>query len=226
MYKYILMDNDGTLMDFEKAKRESVKMSWNMLGMEKEFTEEIQQTYDKINDKWWLMLEKGEVTRDELETGRFADFFEKVGVVADPQKMMELYEENISHMKFILDGATETMKKLSEKYEIYIITNGFSNIQHGRLDDCEFTPYFRKMYVSGDIGLVKPDKAYFDYVMKDIGDMDKSAYLVVGDSLSSDILGAKNAGMDCAWVHPKGKVTDLPIKYHIESVKELTEILL
>lgn len=115
------------------------------------------------------------------------------------------------------------MRELSGKYRVFIVTNGIAFVQHGRLDDCEFTPYFEKMYVSEETGFAKPDKRYFDYVLADIGDSDLTSYLVVGDSLSSDIKGAMNAGIDAVWVNPDEKPLPdgMTVKSQIKSISDL-----
>lgn len=225
MYKYILMDNDGTLMDFARAQAKAIELAWNESKTinPKKYNPSLGEIYDGVNDSWWKKLERGECTKQELTTGRFREFLKEAGVSGDENEMAELYEQNLSHQKFLLDGATEKMRELSEKYRVFIITNGIAFVQHGRLDDCEFTPYFEKMYVSEETGFAKPDKRYFDYVLADIGDSDLSSYLVVGDSLSSDIKGAMNAGIDAVWINPDEKPLPegMSVKYQIKSIKEL-----
>lgn len=228
-YKYILMDNDGTLMDFLKAQATAIEIAWSQCKSigDTKFTPDMLEIYDRVNDSWWKKLERAECTKDELLTGRYRDFLAEAGVKGDENEIAKLYEMNLSQQKFLLPNAVETMKKLSEKYRVFIVTNGVAFVQHGRLDDCEFTPYYEKMYVSEETGFAKPDKRYFDFVLNDIGDSDLSAYLVVGDSLTSDIKGANNAGIDCVWVNPSEKEvpSGVNVNYQVKSVAELGEIL-
>ncbi len=225
MYKYILMDNDGTLMDFARAQSKAIELAWNESETisPKKYSPSLGEIYDRVNDSWWKKLERGECTKKELTTGRFREFLKEAGVSGDENEIAKLYEENLSRQKFLLPGAVEKMRELSEKYRVFIITNGIAFVQHGRLDDCEFTPYFEKMYVSEETGFAKPDKRYFDYVLADIGDSDLSSYLVVGDSLSSDIKGAMNAGIDAVWINPDEKPlpSGINVKYRIKSIAEL-----
>ncbi len=225
MYKYILMDNDGTLMDFQRAQAKAIELAWNeckSIG-DVPYSEHLGEIYDRVNDSWWKKLERAECTKNELMVGRFRDFLKEAGVNGDENEMAKLYEVNLSRQKFLMPGAVEKMKELSGKYRVFIVTNGIAFVQHGRLDDCEFTPYFEKMYVSEETGFAKPDKRYFDYVLADIGDSDLTSYLVVGDSLSSDIKGAMNAGIDAVWVNPDEKPLPcgMKVKCQIKSISDL-----
>lgn len=228
-YKYLLMDNDGTLMDFVTAQAKALELTWNSMPQSAilPFSPYLLEVYDRCNKNWWAKLERGECTKAELQPGRFADFLEELGMIGDADEMTRIYGSELSKRQDMLPFAVETMKELSEKYEIFIITNGVTTTQHSRIDSCSFAPYFKKMYVSEETGFAKPDVKYFQYVMDDIGDNDTSHYLVIGDSLASDIKGAMNAGMDAVWINAEGTVNheNLPVKYEIKSVHQLIDIL-
>ena len=202
-YRYILLDNDGTLMDFITAQAKAFENTWNLMPQSAiiPFSPYLLDIYDKCNKRWWAKLEKKECTKAELVVERFLDLFEELGLVGDGDEMNRIYGAELSKRQDMYPGAVEGVKALSEKYKVYITTNGVTTTQHSRLDNCAFSPYFTKMYVSEETGFAKPDKRYFDYVMSDIGDTDPGHYLIIGDSLSSDILGAYNSGIDSIWVN-------------------------
>ena len=106
---------------------------------------------------------------------------------------------------------------------MYIITNGNKHVQQGRFNPSPLAKYFEKCYISEEVGFEKPDVRYFDAVMADIPDFDPATTLVVGDSLTSDIKGGINAGLDTCWYNPKGKAVpaDLPVTYVIRDLAQL-----
>lgn len=229
--KYILFDNDGTLMDFALAQEKALEKSYCDSGLSHiiPYSEKVLQCYDSVNKEWWAKLERGECTKAELQLGRFEDFFKSLGIEkGDAADMCRRYAEELGNGRFILEGAKDITEKLSRRYEIYITTNGVASIQHSRIDSCEYVDFIKGIFVSEEAGFAKPHKEYFDYVMEKIGDRDPQHYIVIGDSLSSDILGANNAGIPCVWFNPKGteKPENLRIEYIISSLNELENILL
>jgi HAD superfamily hydrolase (TIGR01549 family) len=127
----------------------------------------------------------------------------------------------------LLDGAEEVCRALYGKYKMYIITNGIEAVQTARFGGCAIKEYFEKCYISDAIGVAKPKKGFFDAVAADIPDFDKSQALVIGDSLTSDIKGGVEYGIDTCWLNPKGKeVPDgMNITYVIKDIRDILEIL-
>lgn len=228
-YQYLLFDNDGTLMDFKKAQSAALEKAYAACDSSRRipYSQKILDIYDRCNESWWAKLEKGLCTKAELQIGRFSDLFREIGCEEDPQLFNSHYMKYLGEGRFLIEGALELLKELSASYEIYIITNGVSQTQHNRIDHCAFAPYIRGIFVSEETGFVKPQKEYFDYVMNKIGCMDKNRYLIIGDSLSSDIKGAQNAGIDALWYNPKHKSggTDLPILGELSNLGQIREFL-
>ena len=117
--------------------------------------------------------------------------------------------------------------KLSQNHTLSIVTNGVGMTQKKRFSSSEISPYFSNILISEDIGIAKPDKRFFDEVFKVINCAEKSQILLVGDSLSSDIQGANNAGIDCCWFNPKCAKLDKPLQitYTITDLRQLSDIV-
>lgn len=229
-YKHILLDNDGTLMDFVMAQEKALENVYKAspLSAILPWSPYILECYDKANKAWWAKLERGECNKAELQLGRFYDFFELIGLLGDAEEFNTNYMTELGKGQYLIEGALDVVKALSEKYPLYITTNGVAKTQHNRIDTCEFAPFITKLYVSEETGFAKPKKEYFDYVMNDIGDTDPAHYIIVGDSLASDIKGARNAGIDSIWYNPEGldNPENIPVTHEIKDIKELLTILL
>lgn len=201
-YTTILFDADNTLLDFSKSEHNSLIKTMEFYGVP--VTENNINTYVKINDSLWKRLEKKEITKPELKKIRFRMFFDSIGFPfeKDALEVNEHYLGLLSQCGYTMDGAQELSKRLSEAgYELYIVTNGVAKTQALRLEKSGLLPYFKDVFVSEAIGIPKPDKRFFDYVLERINEKDKNRIVVIGDSLSSDIRGAENSGLDSIWLN-------------------------
>lgn len=221
-YTTLLLDLDETIFDFKKTEYIAIKKLMKSFDIEP--TDENVKLYSGINDEKWHMLERKEITREQLFVSRFEDFFKRLNVNADAVKANEEYIGYVAQGGYILDGAIETCEKLSKEYKLYIITNGSKRSQTGRLSNSPILEYIENVFISEDIGHNKPSKEYFDYVLSHIDEKDKSKILVVGDSLQSDIKGAVNSGLDSCWINRKGEKSDAPA-YELKSINDIFEIL-
>ena len=135
--------------------------------------------------------------------------------------------DHLSNQTCLIDGAEEICRKLVERYELYIVTNGISMIQRSRFSKSVLKPYFRGLFISEEIGAGKPSEKYYDHVLAAIGCSRKEAYLAIGDSLTSDCAGAVNYGLDIVYYNPNGKSdSGLPLTFTIQKLSELEKILL
>lgn len=202
-YRYLLFDADNTLFDFDKCEKHAFELAFSENG--EKYTDEIYCKYHLINDGIWKELEKGLIERDELKVERYRRLFEALGIEGDGYKSIAVsYEKLLAEQSFELDGAFEALGELSGEYGIYVVTNGLTSVQTGRFGASRLTRFIRKIYISEQMGVAKPDPRFFERVVSDIGDGDLSKYLVIGDSLSSDMDGAIAAGIDCCWFNPGG----------------------
>lgn len=224
-YKTLLFDADRTLFDFNMAEYQAIRKLCAYLEIP--FSDNVYNTYSTLNDALWKQFEKKEITHSFLQKNRFEQFLNKLGRQGDPEKLNSMYLSFLAEGSYLLNDAFYVCEKLSKKYDMAIITNGLIRAQTNRFNNSDIAPFFSKLYISEQIGVQKPDKKYFDYVLNDISIDDKSSVLVIGDSLSSDILGAQNAGLDSCWFNPKNAECTLstPPTYTISDLKELLEML-
>lgn len=224
-YQNILFDADGTLFDFTRAEHDA--LSDTLMSFEIPDTEEIHRGYSEANAAQWALLEKKLVTREELKINRFRNFLSTFGFHRNAAEMARFYENALSTKSYLIDGAEEICRTLTENCDLYIITNGFKHIQSGRFRTSPLLPLLKGVFISEEIGVEKPDPLFFSYVAEHIDDFTKETALVVGDSLSSDILGGIGAGIDTCWFNPDAKTApdDMPITYTISSLSQLKQIV-
>ena len=202
-YKYILLDIDNTLFDFDACERQAFYRAMTELGVPP--TEALHSRYSAINDACWRALERGEMTREALQAARYRRLAEEFSLSFDPDEANDLYLTHLAQTDTLYPGASDFVKALAEMAEIHIITNGLARVQTGRLQRSPLYPFFKKVFISEQVGAAKPDPAFFEAVATEIDGFDKSRAIVIGDSLTSDIKGANNARIDCIWYNPKGK---------------------
>ena len=224
-FDIVLLDADETVYDFKLAEKTAVSRTLASFGVTP--TDDVVQKYSEINLGCWKALERGELSREDLKSTRFRKLFEAVGAdTADYEAVNATYESNLAECSFLLEGALEFVKKLHEHCKIYLATNGLTVPQTGRFDRAAVKPYVDGIYISEQIGVSKPDKGYFDYIFRDLNITDKSRVIMVGDSLTSDMLGGRNAGLTTchylAGAEPSG--SDL-CDYEISEYDEFFDIL-
>ena len=223
-YSTILIDIDDTLLDFQKSEEFAIRSTIKTLDIEP--TDELVEKYKAINLKYWKMFERGEIEREALLVARFKEFCEIMDITnKDFSKLNETYFSILSGVPFEIDGAEQFLKKLSEKYNIYAVTNGVKRVQTKRLSLVNITKYLKKVYISEEIGFQKPNIEFFDYVLKDLNIENKEEILIIGDSLTSDIQGGINSNIDTMWYNPKGLISDINYTYEIKSYNDFFEII-
>ena len=225
MISILFLDLDDTILDFKKAEHIAIGKTIASFGVEP--TEQVRQRYSQINKAHWEMLERGELTREEVGTRRFAEVFAQEGVEGDAVACNALYLKNLAIGHYFLPGAEEAVQRLSKKYRLYIASNGNASVQVGRMTSANLYPYFEKVFISEHLGANKPSKEFFERSFVQIPGFDPRKAMIVGDSLTSDILGGINAGIATCWVNPDHKPGKPEIKpdYEIESIAQLEELL-
>ena len=223
-YSTILIDIDDTLLDFQKSEEFAIRSTIKTLDIEP--TDELVEKYKAINLKYWKMFERGEIEREALLVARFKEFCEIMDITnKDFSKLNETYFSILSGVPFEIDGAEQFLKRLSETYNIYAVTNGVKRVQTKRLSLVNITKYLKKIYISEEIGFQKPSIEFFDYVLKDLNIENKEEILIIGDSLTSDIQGGINSNIDTMWYNPKGLISDINYTYEIKSYDEFFELI-
>ena len=225
-FDIVLLDADETVYDFKLAERTAVGRALAAFGAP--VTDEVADLYSKGNLWCWKALERGDITREQLKPLRFQMLFERLG--ADPVDFTALndrYESELSRCGFMLPGALAFVKKLHETgVRIYMATNGLTVPQQGRFRRSGVAPYVDGVYISEQVGASKPAKEYFDYIFADIGVTDRSRSVILGDSLTSDMQGGRNAGITTVCYLGHHPPTRSPLcDYEIHSYDEFFAIL-
>ena len=224
MMEFLFLDLDDTILDFRQAEHTAITRTLSAFGIDP--TEEITEAYRRINLRCWKELERGTLTREDLKRVRFEKLFQQFEVEADVQAVSDTYMEFLGQGHWFLPGAEEAVERLSKKYRLFLASNGTASVQHGRMTSAGLYPYFEEVFVSQKIGHNKPSIEYFNACFAQVRDFDKSRCIMVGDSLSSDILGGINAGIATCWVAPMDKDPGaIRPDYRIESIAQLEGLL-
>ena len=202
-YTTILFDADGTLLDFHRSESEAIVEAMRLNGIEP--SGERVRLYSQINDGLWKRLERGEIEKRVLLYHRFELLFEALGIEGDAKKMADDYVSALSTKGYMLNGAEQMCKTLYGKARLYIVTNGVERVQRGRYARCGISRYFEDAFISDVIGVEKPSVKFFEYVAEHIDGFDKQKTVIVGDSLTSDMRGGLNYGIDTCWYNPANK---------------------
>lgn len=199
-YTTVLFDADATLFDFKRSEHEAVVDCLTYAGLPAD--DSVVKKYSEINEGYWKRLERGEVTKEELFSARWKDTLEYYGYDFSAEAMGDMYLEKLSEKAYLIEGAADICRELFGHVRLYIVTNGYARVQHKRFDSCELLKFFDGMFISEEMGAEKPSREYFDAVFARIPDIDKDKTVIIGDSLSSDIKGGINAGIDTCWYNP------------------------
>ncbi len=227
MYKYLLWDIDGTVLNFLAAEAYAIRVLFKKYKIG-ECSDEMLKLYSGINVKYWQMLERNELTKAEILVGRFREFFGEIGVdTSIAENFNEDYQITLGdHIEFV-DKAQDILLSQKGKYVLAAVTNGTKTAQEKKLRLLGLNEVFDAVFISENVGAEKPNKAYFDYVFENLGITNKNEVLLIGDSLTSDMKGGFIAGIDTCWFNPEHKPnkTDIPVTYEIDDLGKIAEIV-
>lgn len=225
MIECLLIDLDDTILDFHKAEKIALGKTLQFFGIDP--TEPIRARYSQINKEHWERLERKELTRQQVVVGRFAQLFDELGMQGDAERCAELYAENLSIGHYFLPGAVEALEILSKRYRLFLASNGNLSVQRGRLSSANIGSYFEDIFISQEMGADKPSIEYFERCFARIPGFRREKTMIVGDSLTSDILGGNNAGIYTCWVNPKHLPCrdGIHVDYELEALHQLPALL-
>lgn len=225
MYRNILFDLDNTLLDFNRAEREALSSVISGLGVKP--TQELVSLYSRINLSQWKRLELGELTLAETKVNRFRLFFEAIGVDASPKAATAEFEAQLHNGFYMVSGARELLRDLYGKYRLYIASNGTASVQRSRIEGADISGFFDGVFISQELGAKKPDADFFEKCFQGIAGFVREETLIVGDSLTSDILGGHNAGIASVWYNPQKhcNTENIMPTYEIERLDDLKAVL-
>ena len=223
-YPYLLFDADNTLFDFDAAEKNAHRQVCGKHRLS--FTEEGYALYRRCNAQLWQDFDRGLCSKEFLLTERFRRYLSLSGETGDPEAMNRDHLRALGESAVLLPGAEALCRRLAAGHELYLVTNAVESVQRARFERSAIRPYFRDVFISEAIGCGKPSPAYFAYVLRAVPGLTAENGLVIGDSLTSDIQGANNAGLACCWFNPRGlpRPEGLRIDYEVRTLEEILPI--
>ncbi|HWB61992.1 MAG TPA: YjjG family noncanonical pyrimidine nucleotidase [Chitinophagales bacterium] len=228
-YKHIFFDFDHTLWDFETNSTLALQQIFSENALAERGIasfEKFHYKYQPINDRYWARYHHGIVDKEQVRVGRFYDTLKEFGIDDSQlaEKMAEAYITISPKMTALFPDAIEVLQYLQQKYTMHLITNGFAEVQWIKIENSGLKPFFEHIIISEEVGTQKPDKAIFELAMQRAGTT-VDACIMVGDNYNTDIVGAKNAGIDQVFFNPKKNRRREPPTYEIVALSELKGIL-
>ncbi|MBQ9859429.1 MAG: YjjG family noncanonical pyrimidine nucleotidase [Clostridia bacterium] len=227
MIRVILWDVDGTLLDFHAAERVAIRHLFAQFSLG-ECTDEMLARYSMLNKQYWQRLERGEMTKPQILVGRFREFFATEGLdVTVAEAFNEAYQYSLGDTVAYCDDSLSIVRSLQDKVGQYVVSNGTIVAQNKKLRLSGLGELMDGIFLSEQVGAEKPSPVFFDHVFAHIEPVDKGEVLIVGDSLTGDIRGGKNAGIRTCWYNPHGETApaDCLPDYEITDLHQIYELL-
>lgn len=224
-YDWILFDADGTLFDYDQAEACALEQAFQQAGLA--YRAGCAEAYRRINARIWQEFEQGKITQALLRTRRFDLLFAELGIQADAAAFSARYLKNLAAGTQLIRGAEALLRSLHGRVGLALVTNGLAEVQRPRLAASTLAGYFTSVVISEEVGSAKPDPRIFEIALAQMGSPSRKRVLVVGDSLSSDILGGNRAGFDTCWYNPVAAPprADIPARFEIRRLEEVQAIL-
>lgn len=225
-YEIILFDADETLFDFKKS--ESYAFKNTMLEFNIQYLEDYHlKLYSDINSAIWKEFEIGLITQEKLKVERFKRLSDKLNIKFDETEFAKSYMKHLSCASFLYEYSIDLIETLHKYYKLFIVTNGLTDVQNKRIRKSNISKYFNDIIISEEVKVAKPDAKIFELALNNVDYTNKSNLLMVGDSLTSDIQGGINFGIDTCWFNPNRIVNKTRIKptYEISNLAELKDLL-
>lgn len=233
MCKTLFIDLDDTIWDFRANSVQALRQVYGEFSLEREFAdyEQFRSLYMKANHELWEEYHHNRVTKDFLIVERFARPFRQAGSAlgGDMSFIMSLndrYLDVLAWQKLLVPGAVDLLDYLTDKgYPLYILSNGFAEVQSRKLQAGGIARYFKRLVLSDEIGITKPDRRLFDYALQVVGGTAADT-VIVGDNYDADILGAMNAGWRAIYFNRDNLPVDGPRPhYMVTALEQLKAIL-
>ena len=205
-YTHLFFDLDNTLWDFTSNSYQALFATLSQLNLLNKIGsyDQFFKIYSEENDRLWELYRNRKRTKQELRIQRFEAAFARIGIDprVDGALLNETYFTEMLNQNKLIDGAQQLLDHLHGKYELAIITNGFTEVQYDKLKKSNITRYFRKVFISEEIGASKPGRKIFEHALKSMNAPKKST-LMIGDNWDTDILGASKFGIDQVYFNPQ-----------------------
>lgn len=228
-YTVVFLDLDDTILDTIKNSEESLLEIYKEYEVDRYAPSfyEFMEYYKSINSNLWKLYEQNLITKEELMKRRFLETFDKYHTITEDQSldlnMNFLLKTSVK--KNLIEGAIDVLDYLSSKYKLYIVSNGFTEIQYKKMEMVGVDKYFQGIILSDEVGKNKPHPGIFEYTLKKAGVV-VNQVVMVGDNVNTDIKGAQSVGIDQIWYNPNGSSNQGIIPtYEIKSLSEIKNIL-
>lgn len=224
-YQWLYFDADGTLFDYDLAEASALQNAFRAFDLP--YDANVMTQYHAINHQLWLEFEQGQVSAAVLRTRRFERLFTALGMPTAADGFSQRYLQELARGTQLIRGAEAVIRGLRARYHLAIITNGFQEVQRPRLAHSTIADCFEATIVSEEIGFAKPDARFFEAAFAQTGQPERSTVLVIGDSLTSDILGGIQAGLDTCWFNPSAKPprADILPTYQVRQLDDVLPLL-
>ena len=209
-YHVVLFDADDTLFDLQKAERHALARAMQALALD--YQEHHAAVYAGINRGLWAEREAHRITAEELKVERFRRFLGVLGADTSPERFSDTYLDHLAEASFLVAEAKELIEGLSARYRLALVTNGLARVQRPRLAASGLGTFFEAVVISEEVNAAKPDPRIFGHALQCLAHADVSSVLMVGDSLSSDVRGGFDSGIDTCWFNPSGRPNDGPVR--------------
>ena len=221
---HVFFDLDHTLWDYETNARETLTEVFDNYGINAYYSSAnaFINSFHYTNSKLWKRYNSGEIDRDFIRANRFRLLFENRGSISDTLNgtISDYFFQTCPRKTALIDGAIGVLDRLSEEYELGIITNGFEDTQNIKLRESGIRKYFEHVITSETAGHRKPSAAIFELAQSMSGATSDTA-IMIGDNYNTDISGAKNANWRAFWFNPENSNT----YDHDLQIQELSELL-
>ncbi|MBN2683375.1 MAG: YjjG family noncanonical pyrimidine nucleotidase [Bacteroidales bacterium] len=226
-YQHLFFDLDRTLWDFETNTEFVFAKLYDKYSLATYFNdiEQFKIIYNKHNDKLWALYREGKIRKEVLRGLRFLNTLGEVGCENSEiaEAMGNDYVKMGPEMTGLFPGTIEVLQYLLPNYKMYIITNGFKEVQYSKVERCGLSPFFLKIITSEDIGIQKPRPEIFGYALSSVNAR-KEESIMIGDDMEVDIIGAKKFGIDQVWFNPKRLHSENKATFEIDSLIKLKDI--
>jgi len=222
---HVFFDLDHTLWDFDKNSGLTFKKIFQLNSIDTNLKEFL-EVYEPINFQYWKLYREEKIEKSKLRFGRLHDAFNELNVVVKPSMIYKLSEDYITHLctfNHLFDGAIEILEYLNPKYQLHIITNGFKEVQQGKLNNANIEHYFDTVTNSEMVGVKKPNPKIFSHAL-DMAKANIANSIMIGDNLEADVLGALGVGLDAICFNYHNEDLNGEIK-HVDNLIELKQFL-
>ena len=219
----LFFDLDHTLWDFETNSRLALSLGHEAIGVPS--VDAWIASYEKANDWCWAEFRAGRMDKATLRAERFRLAFKGLDVPVEAgvcERLGEHYIDTSPMQTSLMEGTLEVLEILKNRgHRMVILTNGFEEVQHIKVDNSGLSGFFTGVYTSDFLGVKKPNPKAFEFAAEAAGIAMNAGIVMIGDSIESDIDGAQSVGWNAVHFNPEGPL----YKDAWQSIRHLRKLL-